>query len=324
MARSLRVDSISMPSYELNGLTLDSNIALPAVEREARTGGGRSLSFRIVQAPTRTVEEWLFTRTLLNGTPWLSVGRLDDGYVARVHGFADFELDREAHRIVCKPSPTCSRDIIEQLLLDQVAPMALYLRGQPAFHASAVGLESAKAVAFLGDSGAGKSTLAASLAGHQDQSPSFNLVADDCLVVVPSEAEVLVQPSYPSLRLMPDSASALFQDRPELPVVSARTIKRRVGLATPPEPIRLCRMYLLASGESATSINRLRKIDAFRALTGHLHRLDPTRRDCLEREMVVLERVANEVPVATLAYPRRYEDLPAVREAILADLADHP
>jgi hypothetical protein len=62
-------------------------------------------------------------------------------------------------------------------------------------------------------------------------------------------------------------------------------------------------------------------VDAFRTLTRHLHRLDPTRRDCLAQEMAVLERVASEVPVATLAYPRRYEDLPAVRDAIRENLA---
>jgi hypothetical protein len=59
---------------------------------------------------------------------------------------------------------------------------------------------------------------------------------------------------------------------------------------------------------------------ALMELASHLYRLDPRDRARLTGEIELLYHLVSAVPVARLAYRRSYEDLPAVREAILADL----
>src|SRR5690606_13487149 len=74
-------------------------------------------------------------------------------------------------------------------------------------HASSVALPDGKVVAFLGGTGQGKSTLAAAFMQY-----GCELVTDDCLLLDCEQGHVLALPAYRSLRLWPDSLSALFQD----------------------------------------------------------------------------------------------------------------
>jgi hypothetical protein len=330
--------------YHLNGLRIESDRPLPAARRAgggADVPAGSVLALRTDPAGAPPGEAFaalasegpsvLFVRAHDDGEPWLSVGRRAGGYLVVLHGYASFWIDHAGREIVCRPEVGAAPEAVEQLLLDQVVPMVLQLRGQPSFHASAVIVERPGAgrgvVAFVGASGMGKSTLAASLASPADRAGEAScaafagLFSDDCLAVRPTSAGVLVQPSYPSLRLLPDAATALFRDRPDLPLVSPRTRKRRVELGAETEALPLLRVYLLEQADAAPAVARLRRVEAFAALARHLHRLDPERRDCLAGEMAVLERVASEVIVARLSYRRSFGDLPAVRAAILADLS---
>lgn len=62
--------------------------------------------------------------------------------------------------------------------------------------------------------------------------------------------------------------------------------------------------------------------DRFMALVRSAFRLDITDHTMLKRQFHFLERVASCVSVRSLIYPRDFNLLPAVREAILTDLQD--
>lgn len=104
------------------------------------------------------------------------------------------------------PEPDAPLETVQHLLLDQVLPYVLALRGEVVLHASGSVIDGT-GVAFLGPSGMGKSTLATALGqrGHP-------VLTDDCAVVHWEGDQVLIEPSYPGLRLWPASVENLLAD----------------------------------------------------------------------------------------------------------------
>jgi hypothetical protein len=297
--------------YRLSGALVASEIALPATPTsQADTP---LVTFRFERATSGApfpVDTWE------HRDHGVSVGKGREGYVLHVPGCADFWIARDGAGVIGAPIGSCPAETLAQLFLDQVLPLVLHLFGRFSFHASSVAVGGQDLVAFLGQSGAGKSTLASSLTG----AATDLLFSDDCLTVEVGEAGVIAHPSYASTRLWPESASALFADHDALPLASPRTSKLRAPLAAAAAPMPLARMYLIEAAESAPVIMPLPRRDALVRLTAHLYRLDPGDRARLAGELDLLEKVVSRVPVARLAYRRSYRDLPAVREAILADL----
>jgi hypothetical protein len=96
-------------------------------------------------------------------------------------------------------------------LLGPVFGFILRIRGFTALHASAAVING-HAVAFVGGGGAGKSTIVAALAraGHR-------VLSDDIAVLEETSGTFKIKPSYPQIRLWPDSVSILFGTRDALP-----------------------------------------------------------------------------------------------------------
>jgi hypothetical protein len=172
-------------------------------------------------------------------------------------------------------------------------------------------------IAFLGHSGSGKSTLAASFSAERP------LMTDDCLALDVDGAApfVVAHPSYLSLRLCRDAAEVLDHDLGRHAEVSPRMRwKVRVPFGAPPtSPLHLRAAYVLEPADGRPSIAPLRQRDAFMAFATYTHRLDPTDAPSLARETAVLRELALRVPVGRLAYPRRFEELTAVRALVEAD-----
>jgi hypothetical protein len=242
------------------------------------------------------------------------VARLGDGFLVSAPGFTDFVVDRGGRTIAVHPRPGCALEIVQQLLVDQVLPLALHARGLVVLHASAVAIDGGVA-AFVGRTGLGKSTLAASLteAGVGEH------FSDDCLAVAAGPAGPLVYPSYGAARLWPVSAGALFGARGELPLVSPRSSKRRVDLAPSARALPLRRVYLLEPGDGEPVITTLAPTAAIVAMAAQLHRLDVADRALLRVEIERLGAVARAARVARLAYRRSFDELWRVREAIARD-----
>jgi hypothetical protein len=155
-----------------------------------------------------------------------------------------FELLAQGREIRVHPSPILDPLALRHLLLDQVIPLALSLQFQPVLHASAV-VTPWGAVAFLGQSGRGKSTTAIHLARQ-----GWPLLSDDGLVLESRSDGFLAFPSYPAVRLWPDTAGPLLGDLlPEALAPASDSTKRRLRLpASVPvasQPTGLKALFLL-------------------------------------------------------------------------------
>lgn len=266
-------------------------------------------------------------RTSQNGQPWLRYSLLADGYLLRFLRTADFRVSRDGREITClRRFDRVSSNTVRHLLLDQVLPVVLNLRGQEAIHATAVLVEGA-GVAFLGPTGTGKSTLAASfmLAGYR-------ALGDDCMALLDTDL-VRVLPAYPGFRLWRDSAGALKLDHSHaMPVADridkVRMLARECAANFPRRAVPLKGIYRLARARTyhrkplrAPLIERLTPRDAMIELVRSSFPLDITDIGMLARHFRVMRRVASEVPFNRVMIPDDFSALPAVRAAILKDLA---
>ena len=319
--------------YRVYGLTLVSDAPVPelvplaASESEADSEvrvcfwSGRKKSF--------TPSRWFMSWSLPTGELWLQCAKDDRGYLLRFPEIADFLVDAEGREIICAPEPETPMETLRHLLLDQVLPLVLNLKGREALHATAI-LTPPGVCAFVGPTGAGKSTLAASFLRA-----GYAILSDDCLVVEIVSGEIFATPAYPSLRLWPDSFEALRGVADGSQPVAHYTSKQRLVPERhhgdfPSDPRPLARIYSLArptdaeGGASLASprIERLSYRDSFMELIQFAFRFDITNREMLLRQFGVLERLVSHVPVRRLQVPDTLSSLPAVCEAIRADLND--
>jgi len=238
------------------------------------------------------------------------------GFLIRFPSLADFQVEDDGHVIRCWPTLGISEHTVQHLYLNQVLPLALSKQGKLVFHASAVEIDGA-AVAFMGESGKGKSTLAASFA-----TSGYRFLTDDGLMVGACSSGYQVMPSHPSIRLWQDSEAALIApDTPTAPALEF-TAKSRflagdtIAFCDTPRPLR--RVYFLGDGSVARgAFQRLKPTEALIELVKHSFLLDIEERAMLAAHFDELSALASQPIFFRLDYPRRYEDLAAVREAII-------
>lgn len=256
--------------------------------------------------------EWIFP----DGTLWTRFFRSGPDYLLRFPDLADFEISADGFSIRCWPVPGVTDGTIEHLYLNQALPLALSRQHKLVFHASAVEVDSS-ALAFMGESGRGKSTLAASFITQ-----GFRFLTDDGLQLEETTDGYYVLPSHPSIRLWIDSREALVNESVSLAPPVQYTSKARIladnALAFCDEPRPLSRVYFLGDGTaSAPAFERLSAREALIELVRHSFLLDIEEREMLTFHFDQLARLVRLPLYYRLNYPRRYDALPAVREAIL-------
>lgn len=310
-----------MTLYRISELILQSNVPLP--ELPYANGKGPECAFRLLPArrPPPTPSGWFHHCSLPGGERWLSSAKRDGRYLLRFHDLADFVLSHNGERIACYPAPATPQETVRHLLLDQVIPRVLNLRGKEALHASAVATPDG-ACAFMGEAGWGKSTLAGSFLGS-----GWAPLSDDCLTLKEDEGRILGVPSYPGIRLWPDAAATLSGKTRFVPAAAHFTGKRRVGIdgreALAPLPLK--GLYVLAppqkqGEEAAIKIEPLPPGDGLTELVRYAFPLDISDRVMLARQFLFFGKVVSRIPVRRLTYPRDFSLLPAVQEAILRDM----
>jgi hypothetical protein len=251
------------------------------------------------------------------GGIWIAFYRASCGYLLRFPDLADFEVAVDGRHVTCAPAPNVPNATIDHLYLNQVLPLALSRLGKLVFHGSAVETEG-DAIAFLAPSGRGKSTLAAGFAvrGHR-------FLTDDGLVIEPVDTVYQVLPSHPSLRLWQDSHERLLCGDLETAPALAYTSKVRF-IAGPrfthcdePRPLRTA--YFLGDG-SATEITfrRLTKTETLLAWAKQSFLLDVEDRDLISTHFDRIATLANDLACYDLDYPRLYDDLGRLIEAVVA------
>ncbi len=238
----------------------------------------------------------------------------ESGFLIRFPGVAEF-LITHAGEVQCRPSPGAEgwRAILEQ----QVQPLLLSLRGEQVFHGGAVAAGD-QAVAFLAPSGQGKSTLTAAFARR-----GMPFLSDDCLHLELGGPQAYVRPHVPYLRLWEDSAEVLGDG--EAAYVAGSPKPRLMagdGLPYHATELPLARIYLLGPGDAESPvIEPVSASQALMGLTANAFVLDIKNPEVLRRNLQAHARLVREIAIRRLDYPRRYDVLDSVVDAVLADLA---
>ena len=257
------------------------------------------------------------------GHPWAEFYRVGDGYLLRFPQLADFEISADGKEVDARPAPGVQDSTVEHLFLNQATPLALSKQGKLVLHASAVEIEGT-AVAFIGRSGRGKSTLAASFATH-----GIRFLTDDGLHLERVDGKIVCLPSHPSIRVWEDSKQALVPDTSmRAPPVEYTTKTRflagpEILFCNEPRPLR--RIYSLGSGAAGeVTISRVRPAAALMDLVRNSFLLDIGEQEMLARHFDEISRLAALPIHFELDYPRRYEILSRVREAVVRHVTEDP
>jgi hypothetical protein len=260
--------------------------------------------------------EWSFP----DGTPWTSFYRVEAGYLLRFPGLADFLVSADGQEVACVPAPGAAAATTQHLYLNQVLPLAWGKQGKLVFHASAVEVEGG-AVAFLAESGRGKSTLAASFA-----TCGYSFLTDEGLVLEKTADGYQVMPSHPSLRLWEDSQLAVVSPGAAVAPPLSFTTKARLlaggelRFCAQPRPLR--RAYFL--GDRAAPAVQLEPLGAAEAMVEWVKSsflLDPEEKVRLASHFAQVADLAAQPLGFRLDFPRRFDELPAVRAAIVKHAA---
>jgi hypothetical protein len=293
--------------YRIYGIDIQSSLPLP----EAGRSSSKDCSLAIELSPDAFGDSWSWFhswpqrgRARAVRKPWLAFGKHDGRFLLRFPDLAEFEISAEADRIRCRPRPRLAPSTLRHLLLDQVLPLAVSLRGQLVLHASAVHVPGFGVISFAGLAGCGKSTLAAALGMRR-----CSVVTDDALVLARNEddEEVYAVPGYPGLRLWRDSAHALAIDHGGATRVAHYTAKRRlaagrVAFRARPAPLRA--VAVLGRRVDRRQQSRVRALDARQALMAvapFAYVMDPGDRQQLHRMFDGLANVVARVPVCRVA-----------------------
>ena len=255
----------------------------------------------------------------------LSLARIDHDYLLRFPDLADFLLQPATSRIgITQRSAETDDATLEHLLIDQVLPRYLAHEGLLSLHASALIIDG-KCVLILGKSGAGKSTLSGFLAmrGH-------TLLSDDCTLVELDAGHALATPTYPSLRLLPDSIEALYPAGTDMRPMAHYSSKQRVipQFSENPLPtLPIDGLFVLdntGDRPDRATLTPMSAAETCLALLRHSFQLDPGDKARMTAHLRMCSQIARNLPACRLDYPRRYDAMANVAAAIETHVSAMP
>lgn len=320
-------------SYELFGLRIGTNRPLPwfadvgagddAMDVHVHFTAGRT---EIGGDANPAAALYAGPETWQNGRPVMRVlQRPTDGSLVFEFGEGVvFVVEEGGTRITCSAEPSLALEDVATYLVGHVLACALTFRRVFCLHASAVAAGNA-AVAFVGSAGAGKSTTAAALA-----TAGFSTVTDDVLALQDAEEGFVAIPSYPHLRLWPDSAARLFGSEGALPRLSPDhpTWDKRYfdashagAFAASPQPLKA--VYILGERDGvrpAPGISSLSRAKALVALIPHTYGNCWFNVAMQGAALAFLNGLVRRVPVRSLVLPASADRLPELGRAVLRDL----
>ena len=312
----------SARAYHLYGLRVRSEWPLPYPQVHgpclAEVGFVRGASSRFSSA----IKE---ARTAANHQAGLRCVRLADGQTyLQWSARGEFLVSADGRLIAARPLRRSSSEAFHTYLLGQALSFALIKQGFDPLDATVVAIDGV-AVAFLGESGYGKSTLAAAFvrAGHR-------VLTDDLLVLSEQDDAFMAQPGPPRIKLFPEIARAVLSPKACGIPIAKMTPKLVIPLEegqTVGSAVPLKIVYVLGKPAGSgpepdkVTIRQLSQRQACLALIRNTFNTVVTDSERLVRQFAVATNVARSVPVRLMVYPRTVNCLPAVRQAILADVA---
>lgn len=266
------------------------------------------------------------SRTLMaDGEPFLIAYRLGDAILLQFNGGYVFSVGDQ--RIGVRMTDPAQHHDVQTQLLGAVLAFWHEQRGAQALHASAVVLNGV-AIAFTANSRAGKSTLAASFV-HAGAA----LLSDDIVPCRIAGAQVIALPGFPSMRLWPAEAGHFIGDFSQLDFVHPEIDKRRADVGQGDfgifhdAPAPLACIYVPERYDDDAGVPRIKIAHMSRsealvelARLAFVMRLTQNTQSPGAR-LDVLAHIARAVQMKRLRYPSGYAHLPAVRDAVMKDLA---
>ena len=298
-----------MSRHRYAGLILAADFPIPELPRAA----GRPFA-TLSMGPRRRTDRpraWQHYWRQPGGAEWMRIARQPAGHVVQFPSLAEFSVTRRA--IVCSPRVGVPMRTVRHLLLDQLLPAILASRGRLVLHASAVDMDG-RTVGFIGPAGAGKSTIAAALARLGGRT-----LTDDALVIDLRGRRALITPTYPGLRLWPESRALLgaWRATRRSRVAHYNRKERWSGSSVRFRRVqtRLDALYLLARGRRV-DVRPVSPQQAMMALVRFSMMLDATDRAAVRRGFELASRLVEYVPVMRLAMPRGVRALEAACDLV--------
>ncbi len=319
--------------YRYAGIRVASELLLPELPRESDQAATGDLIICLSPdpvIPAGIAPAWQHDWLDSDGVS-LSGLRIDHCYGLVFPGVAQawFSLGGD---IALWRDPDSSIESLRHVLLDQVIPRLIAQRGILVLHGSMAITADGLTVLMLGNSGMGKSTLASGIA-----LAGGIALTDDCLTIsLDVRDQPHAVPSYPGLRLWPDSLTALFDERrAEATPMTHYTNKLRLPPAAPaatsasgarastgaPAVIDAILVLQDSDGSDAVTLSPMAPRPACMAIIGNSFQLDLGNHRHTHQLLGLAADLAGRVPVLALTYPRDYAVLPRVVESIRMALA---
>ena len=242
--------------------------------------------------------------------------RQPEGFLVRFPDEADFAIDITTRRAAGWPAPGTTPDHFESLFQHGVLPLVGNHLGGLFLHGSAVAVDG-QAIAFLGLSRGGKTTLAGAFA-----KAGYPFMTEDVIELVPSGDAYLLQPKHSRLRLFVDSAAWLLgREFADADDDNKHSLAAGDALPFSDAAMPLARIYVLGRDhEAPLAITPFAGPTALAQLLPHSFVLDVEDKPRLRAHFGRIGELSERIGACALDYSRRYEELPAVISAILADI----
>jgi hypothetical protein len=250
----------------------------------------------------------------------------DDGVRYSVSNIGDFWIDADGRRVRYQLVANVDFSDVESMLLGPVIGLAIQFRGTTLLHAGAL-CDGTKAFAISGPNGVGKSTLVSSFS----RDDGLSVLTDDILPLTDRDGKIFAGKSHPRMKLWEDSVQALGLTAENLPGIFSGVSKRRVvaGLdigMVAAEEAQLEAFYLLNPTSDPASwpvVEPLGALDGVLAIVAAMY--SPLTLRSGPRAMRTFDaatRIGRSIPIRRITYHRAYENLPAIRAAILRDFEE--
>ncbi|MGE3077099.1 MAG: hypothetical protein AB7N24_20415 [Dehalococcoidia bacterium] len=252
---------------------------------------------------------------------WPPFVQFEDAFGLHVHArnIGEFHISPDGARIDYALAPSADGPDVQYLLTGPVISLALQQQGAVLLHGAAIA-HGHGAFGFAGPHAAGKSTLAAAFA-----EAGAVVLTDDVLPLRIGESAVMAQQSVPWMKLREDSLEALRRDSDELNLVWSLAEKRKVPFSRKsPEgsEFPLTCIYLLDPRDADCTTIRfvpLMHSEAALGVFSNTYAAETLRGGRAIAALDAASKIAETVPVRTISYYRSFENLPAIRDAILRD-----
>jgi len=304
-------------TYHVYGLRLDSAWPLPY----SRVPAASLARVSLLKGTTAAFEHALGDINVPDGPAFWATASLPDGSrYLRWSGAFEFLIPKNGRTVTCRPLTPRGVDAFHTHLGPSLSFALINLGFEP-LHSTTVVIDGG-AVALMGDCGYGKSSLGASFV-----KAGYRLLTDDLLVTSFENGRVLAYPGAPRVKLYPAIAKIIFGSHVTGLRLKPLTPKLIVPLdeqRSQRSPVPLKAIYVLrppgARASSRVSIRALSQRSAFVELVRNTFNMAVSDPDRLERQFALATRLATDVPIKSLSYPREFRMLVDAREAILADL----